>query len=243
MAPIEGLNTKVYAKGSSQPVFNNDKVRVYNMRFCPYAQRACLALAAKDIPFEVVNIHLVNKPEWYVDNINPLGKVPSVQVNGKVVYESLVCAEWADDHFQGSRKILPTDVYERAKQKMMVERLSKLSSSLYPFYRNMTDDAAAKNVHDGIQLHEDLLKSNYFAGNECGWVDYMVWPFLERLEAVAAMSNGKVAVTKDKFPKLSAYIDRMKGRPEVKAIYRTPEEHSTFFRSAVGGTANYFVVL
>lgn len=71
----------------------------------------------------------------------------------------------------------------------------------------------------------------------------MVWPFLERLEAVAIMSNGKVAVTKDKYPKLSAYMDRMKSRPEVKAIYRTPEEHSAFFSSVRNGSPNYDIGL
>jgi len=239
MAKIEGLNTKVFSKGSNCPAYQNDKVRVFNMRFCPYAQRACLALAAKDVPFEVVNIHLVDKPEWYLEKFNPLGKVPTVQINDKIVYESLVCAEWVDDNFSGKRKILPQDHYERAKQKMLVERLSKLGASMYPLYRNPQDETCQKNAHDGIELHEQLLKDTYFAGNECGWVDYMVWPFLERLEATALMTNGKVAVTKEKYPKLAAYFERMKQRPEVKAIYRTPEDHIAFFKTAVSGAANY----
>lgn len=28
----------------------------------------------------------------------------------------------------------------------------------------MNDETAVKNVHDGIQLHEQLLQNNYFAG-------------------------------------------------------------------------------
>lgn len=78
------------------------------------------------IRFEVVNIHLAQKPEWYLEKINPLGKVPSIQVNDMVLYESLICSEWADDHFDGNRKLLPQDHYERAKQKMLVEQLSKV---------------------------------------------------------------------------------------------------------------------
>jgi glutathione S-transferase len=244
MSKIEGLNTKTYAKGSTFPAYQNDKVRLFNMRFCPYAQRACLALAAKDIPFEVVNIHLAQKPEWYLEKINPLGKVPSIQLNDKVLYESLICSEWADDHFGGNRKLLPQDHYERAKQKMLVEQLSKLGSSLYPLYRNSQDETCRKNVHEGIQLHEDALKDNYFAGKECGWIDYMIWPFIERLEAVALMTNGQVGVTKEKYPKLAAYMERMKQRPEVKAIYRTPEEHASFFKSAfTDGVPNYDIGL
>ena len=36
------------------------------VRFCPYAQRTILTLLAKQVPFEVVNINLKNKPEWFL---------------------------------------------------------------------------------------------------------------------------------------------------------------------------------
>ena len=36
-------------------------------RFCPYAQRTMLTLLAKGVPFEVVNINLKNKPDWFVE--------------------------------------------------------------------------------------------------------------------------------------------------------------------------------
>ena len=42
---------------------------LYNVsRFCPYAQRTILTLLAKQVPFEVVNINLKNKPEWFLQN-------------------------------------------------------------------------------------------------------------------------------------------------------------------------------
>lgn len=34
------------------------------MRYCPYAQRTMLALLAKNIDFEVINVNLIDKPEW-----------------------------------------------------------------------------------------------------------------------------------------------------------------------------------
>lgn len=35
------------------------------MEYCPFAQRARLVLRAKGVPHDVVNINLINKPEWY----------------------------------------------------------------------------------------------------------------------------------------------------------------------------------
>jgi len=231
MVNIEGLNTKVFAKGSSFPKYDGQKIRLYSMRYCPFAHRALLTMAAKNIPFEIVNVNLSEKPEWFVADINPLGKVPAIQVKDKVVYESMVVAEFADEEFKGSRNIVPKDNYERAKQKMTVERLSKLIMAIYPLYKNPTDETCVKNVLDAIQLHEDLLENNYFAGNECGFVDYMVWPFLERLGAVALLTQGKITVGKENYPKLAAYIERMKARPEVKVVSHTPEDHLAFIKS------------
>jgi glutaredoxin len=36
--------------GSECPPLKENQLRLYNMRFCPYAQRAKLVLAAKNIP-------------------------------------------------------------------------------------------------------------------------------------------------------------------------------------------------
>ena len=69
------------AAGSAPPQVDPDKVIVYNMRyssnlipfyfkllsrFCPFAERTILVLLAKNIPFEVVNINLKRKPEWFL---------------------------------------------------------------------------------------------------------------------------------------------------------------------------------
>lgn len=60
--------------GDPQPPYNG-KLRIYNMRFCPYAQRTILALNAKEIDYEIVNVNLMNKPDWIFDK-SPFGKKP-----------------------------------------------------------------------------------------------------------------------------------------------------------------------
>lgn len=37
--------------GSECPTLDENQLRLYGMRFCPYVQRAKLVLAAKNIPF------------------------------------------------------------------------------------------------------------------------------------------------------------------------------------------------
>jgi len=53
-------------------------------------QRVRLIVAAKNIPTEEINIHLKVKPDWFVPKINPYGKVPVVEHEGKLIRESLI---------------------------------------------------------------------------------------------------------------------------------------------------------
>ena len=53
-------------------------------------QRARLVAYAKAVPFEEINVHLKVKPDWYVEKINPYGKVPVVEHEGHIIRESLI---------------------------------------------------------------------------------------------------------------------------------------------------------
>lgn len=65
-----------------EPPRQEGLLRLYSMQFCPYAHRARLVLKAKEVPHDIVNINLAEKPEWYL-NIHPEGTIsyyPGVQV-------------------------------------------------------------------------------------------------------------------------------------------------------------------
>ena len=53
-------------------------------------QRVRLIAAAKKIRTEEINIHLKVKPEWYLEKINAVGKVPVIEHEGRVIRESLI---------------------------------------------------------------------------------------------------------------------------------------------------------
>jgi len=69
-----------FGKGTDQPIPPNDgQLRLYSMRFCPFAHRAHLVLNVKNIPYHVFYINLSEKPEWY-SKVNPNGKVPALHL-------------------------------------------------------------------------------------------------------------------------------------------------------------------
>ncbi|CDW54367.1 GST N 3 domain containing protein [Trichuris trichiura] len=196
----------MFPAGEPLPARSDNLVRLYSMRFCPYSERVLLVLAVKKIPFDVVNCNLLNKPDWLCD-LNPLGKVPIVQYRDMVVYESLIICEWLDEMFDHKR-LLPSCPYEKAKMKMLTERLSLVI-------------VAPRRC------------------NEMGWPDLMIWPWLERMEAVTKYSEGRLYVTCESFPKLYQYAWRMQSVPEIRDVLIPTDMHLQFIKSYVTGLPNY----
>lgn len=74
---------------------------------------------------EVININLKNKPDWFFEK-NPLGLVPVLETSkGQLIYESPITCEYLDEAFPG-KKLMPSDPYERALQRMLLEHFSKV---------------------------------------------------------------------------------------------------------------------
>jgi len=229
-----GRDSKTLSAGSKCPELKPNELYVYNMRFCPYAERALLALSFKNIPHTTINIDLKDKPEWYLADINPLGKVPTVQLNDKIIYESLVCAEYVDQTHPDKPRLLPTDAYEAAKQKMLLERLSQIISAFYGLYRGSNDETKVQALRDALAKNETLLRGDYFSGSQPGYADYMIFPHYERMPAVDILAQGAIGL-EQKFPKTSAYIQRMLARPEVARVARSTDHHLKFIKMYISG--------
>ncbi|XP_019314915.1 glutathione S-transferase omega-2 isoform X3 [Panthera pardus] len=147
--------TRTFGKGSCPPgPVPEGLIRVYSMRFCPFAHRTRLVLRAKGIRHEVININLRNKPEWYYTK-HPFGQIPVLE-NSKcqLIYESVIACEYLDDAYPG-RKLYPYDPYERARQKMLLELFYKILG-----YQNTV----------------------FFGGDCISMIDYLFWPWFERLD-------------------------------------------------------------
>ena len=126
---MDPWNVPHLAAGSAPPNVNPDKVTVYNMRFCPFAQRTILVLLAKKIPFDVVNVNLKKKPEWFLETT--WGQVSVVRYQDQYVMESLINSDFIDEQFP-ENPLHPTDPMEKAKGRLRVEKICKMIS---PFYK------------------------------------------------------------------------------------------------------------
>ncbi|XP_055335831.1 glutathione S-transferase omega-1-like [Paramacrobiotus metropolitanus] len=184
--PAANGEKKHFGKGSSEPKLDENQLRLFSMRFCPYAERARLTLNIKKIPYEIVNINLTEKPEWYMAHHNPLGKVPTLHEPGKPkpVFESLIVAEYVDEHFPNEPKLLPKDEYEKARQKVAIEVITQKFINNLNAVGAKGDKEKVEELKKGLKEVEESLTGQYFAGDKMGFVDVMIWPWFERIAPV-----------------------------------------------------------
>ncbi|XP_043911476.1 glutathione S-transferase omega-1-like [Protopterus annectens] len=164
-------------------------IRIYSMRLCPYAQRTRIVLAAKRIKHEVININLKDKPDWFLKK-NPFGVVPVLETPaGQILYESPITSDYLDEVYPG-RKLIPSDPYEKAKQRIFLEHFSKAQAYVFriPSAKQKGEDTSALEAEftEKLKVVDQILvdeNRSFFGGTSVSMTDYMIWPFVERLEA------------------------------------------------------------
>uniref|UniRef100_A0A023EL34 Putative glutathione s-transferase n=1 Tax=Aedes albopictus TaxID=7160 RepID=A0A023EL34_AEDAL len=245
-------NGKHLAKGSTPPVLGNDgKLRLYSMRFCPYAQRVHLILDAKNIAYHTIYINLSEKPEWYFDK-NPLGKVPALEVPGKeniTLYESLVVADYIEEAFPDKqRKLYPSDPFKKAQDRILIERFN--GAVISPYYRILFSSdgippGAITEFGTGLDIFETELKNrgtSYYGGDKPGMLDYMIWPWCERVDLLKFALGDKYELDKQRFGKLLQWRDLMEKDDAVQKSFLSTENHTKFLQSRKSGENNYDIL-
>ncbi|XP_013764851.1 glutathione S-transferase omega-1-like [Pundamilia nyererei] len=201
---------KCLAKGSAAPgPVPEDYIRVYSMRFCPFAQRTRLVLKTKGIKYETINVHLKEKPDWYLKK-NPLGLVPTLETPaGEVIYESPITCEYLDEVYP-EKKLLPSSPFAKAQQKMMLEHFSKVIPYFYkiPMDKKKGEDVSgleAELKEKFAKLNEDLVNKKFLDGT----------------------------------PELKKWTELMLQDSAVKALMFSPDAHKAFFKTFLDGNPDF----
>nr|AWX68891.1 glutathione S-transferase omega 2 [Heortia vitessoides] len=211
------FNTKHLKNGDALPPYNGT-LRVYNMRFCPFAQRTILALNAKEIDYEVINIALMNRPDWIYEK-SALGKVPALEIKENVtIYESLVTVEYLDEVYS-NRPLLPNDPVQKAQDKMVVEASGGIHNLFFKLVKrpdsiNDENIFAFRKSLDIIQEQLEKRGSKFLYGDVPGYVDYMIWPWFERLIAFEGVDD-RARIDTKRYGVLLKYIEYMMEDPAV----------------------------
>ena len=83
--------------------------------------------------YETFNINLISKPQWFLD-MNPIGKVPTIQIGHDIYYESLPVCDYLDEAYPG-RKLLPTKPEDKVKDQMALTHYHIVMTSNIRFFK------------------------------------------------------------------------------------------------------------
>lgn len=142
-----------------------------------------------------------------------MGKVPVLQLKdeSEVLYESGVIADYLDEAFPGP-KLTPADPLQRAKDKILIEHYSQVLKFHYQLYYKceLSDKEKAEVGEDMLSkldfVEKDLVKRGtpFFGGETVMMVDYMIWPWFERILIMPAFTPN-TEMTQTRFPKLVGF--------------------------------------
>ncbi|XP_046580722.1 glutathione S-transferase U20-like [Haliotis rubra] len=209
-------------------------VKLFSSWFCPFAQRAWLALLEKGVEFEYNEIDPYNKTKEFL-TINPRGLVPVIVNDGKCVYESAVCIEYVDEAWPDGPSLLPKDPYERAQARIWADFITKkIVPKFYMALQRQTrpeqEEAMEAILTALIELSGAMsTEGPFFGGQNFGLVDIMLVPFTIRFEILSHYRSFAVPQT-DTFARFRRWMEACHARDSVKATLSTKEKYIAIYK-------------
>ncbi|XP_026744323.1 uncharacterized protein LOC113505714 [Trichoplusia ni] len=90
-------------------------------------------------------------------------------------------------------------------------------------------------------LFSILSGTNYFSGHRPGMLDYMIWPWVERLYLLRCVSEQKFDSKRGLFPNFADWADQMQLDEVVKKHAVSPQEYFDYYRNARTHSMGYYI--
>jgi len=195
-------------------------LRVYYHPLSTYSQRVRIALLEKNIPAELVEVDLLGRaqlrPEYLAKN--PYGRVPAIDEDGWVLYESTAILEYLEAT-RPSPPLVPSDPRGRARVAMHMKlcdlefsgpaRTILLPKRFLPkeqWKLEPMEKARAKIEKHLAILEPEIRGKKYLAGDQFTLADVCYAPFLQFLPTVEVTPG----------PAVQSWAGRVVERPSVR---------------------------
>jgi glutathione S-transferase len=171
-------------------------MKLYNAWYCPFAQRAWMAMTYKGIDFELIEVDPYDATDWWLEVSRGAGLVPVVvQANDDgsqtTIVESNRILEYLDDYFPEKTSIFASDPNQRAEQKYWMDHVSnKITPYLYQLLKTPQagekQDELRDKMLDGLTAFSQAMSSDgpYFSGERLSAVDIAMLPFAYRIDVL-----------------------------------------------------------
>lgn len=189
-------------------------IKLVSFLFCPYVQRAVIALREKGVDFDLVYIDLDAPPAWF-KRISPLGKVPLLLVDDETLFESSVILDYLDEVYPP--RLHPEDALRRARHKAWIafgSELLQLQHEVALAGDRAGFTAGLDALKAGLQRLRDPIESGLFGDPESfSLVDAAYAPLFMRLSIQAEC---RPQVTACYPPSVADWANALLARPSVQ---------------------------
>lgn len=184
--------------------------------------RVRVALLLKGLPFEEIEYDLLAGHQFAPDflALNPNAAVPALEVEGRVLTQSLAILDFLDG-LPGGPRLMPADPFDRAEalalalntvadaHPLIVPRIRKRLAEAHGASPEAVEGWARHWLTEGARAYEARLERRppapYLFGETPGAADIAI--------ASHVVAGGPFAVDLTPFPRLGAYADRLLALP------------------------------
>jgi glutathione S-transferase len=198
-------------------------LKLYDFPMSPRARKVRIVLAEKGLQYEKVTIDITKgeqkKPEFLA--INPYGKVPALQDDGVTLYESTIIMEYLNDKYPNP-PLLPLDPGQRARARVLMHyadtpydsAMAALVGEVFFKQKGQADQTVIAKAKQELnacfeRLERELGANEYLLGAfTLADIGYASWaPLFGPLQVEVS----------SQYPRVNAWLNRLKSRPSVQA--------------------------
>ncbi|THC89737.1 hypothetical protein EYZ11_010814 [Aspergillus tanneri] len=201
-------------------------LKLYGSCFCPFVQRVWIALEAKNIPYQYIEVDPYQKPPELLE-VNPRGLVPALRHGNWGSYESSVLMEYLEDLGIGLPLLPPGDAQLRAHCRLWTDFINR--HVVPSFYRVLQEQNREKQILNAQELKDALTtlvsaahpQGPFFLGPNLSFVDVQIAPWILRLGRVLKPYRGWP--DPEVGSRWAAWVSAVEDDKHVKATVSTDE--------------------
>jgi glutathione S-transferase len=206
-------------------------MKLYHTPISTNSRRVWVALIEKNLPFELVTIHLDGdhlEPEFVA--MNPFHRIPVLVDGDFTVVESLAILDYLEAKYP-EPAMLPKDAKDLAIVKMVeLVTVNELGPALYPLSSEVMGWGspepqiianAKEKVDSVLTFFEGLLDDRPFFGSN-------TLTYAECVAGTVVPLLSWVGVSIDGYPKIQAWCDRLMSRPSWQQTQFTEADLAAF---------------
>ncbi len=174
-----------------------EPLKFYAAWYCPFAQRAWMALLHKGLAFDYIEVDPYRQSEWWLAISRQQAKVPVIvsppgaDSGPTTIIDSSRVIEFLEDLAPDIKPLFPGDPNHRTELRFWIDHINeRIVPYLYRFLKAVKPgkfrDASRSALVEGVRALSDAMSPSgpFFDGTELTAVDLAMFPFAYRIDAL-----------------------------------------------------------